>query len=370
MRTRILILAMLFLLRLFPGWLNVINAQDNRKVRVTGKGNIMYQNATKCTGYIGYYYFDIQGYCSFSRGDKISVVGTIDKRLIDIFFGNLWLSSAKIDVNASASKVSVLDESRSSIFDKFRENLTARYQKIMPAKESALVAGIVLGDKSSISKEFNDEMIKSGTIHIVVASGYNVLLVGGTLLSLFFWVVRRKAATVLAILGMVGYALLTGAGSPVIRAVIMAGMVYLGAVIGRRQLGWWTLLLTGWSMVMVDVSQLKSASFQLSIAASVGLLVVEPWLKSISDVLRSRLIHIFSNIGILTTFSTLLMTAPIIWWHFGRFSLVGLVSNIFVLPIIPILMILGVLVLILPVFSWPIYILAHLAVILIGWFGA
>ena len=45
-------------------------------------------------------------------------------------------------------------------------------------------------------------MVKSGTIHIAVASGYNLLLVGGTVLSLLFWILSRKRATVVALVVM------------------------------------------------------------------------------------------------------------------------------------------------------------------------
>jgi predicted membrane metal-binding protein len=58
-----------------------------------------------------------------------------------------------------------------------------------------LVAGILLGYKKDIGHIFYEQMINSGTVHIAVASGYNIMLVGGTILSVCFWIMNRKKAT-------------------------------------------------------------------------------------------------------------------------------------------------------------------------------
>ena len=370
MKIRILILLLLLILRLAFNYLKVNEYKDNSKIRLVGDIDKIVQNTSKCIISIDIFVFESDGYCQFSQGDKISVIGTTTKRLIDNIFGNIWLSSAVIDKITTENSKPITEHDLGDFFSDFRENLSSKLSQSLPARESALLAGIVLGDKKGITREFYQEMVNSGTIHIVVASGYNILLVGGTLLSLLFWIGKRKIVTWIAIIGMIFYALLSGGEAPVVRAVIMASMVYVGAVMGRRQLSWWALLLAGWIMILFDISILKSASFQLSMSASVGLMIVEPWIRERIDRLNSRMIQIFIDVGLLTTISTMLVTAPVIWWHFGRFNPVGLISNIFILPLVPPLMILGVLVLLFSgVFSLPTYLLAHLAVLVINIFG-
>jgi predicted membrane metal-binding protein len=76
------------------------------------------------------------------------------------------------------------------------------------------------------------------------------------------------------------------------------------------------------------------------------------------------------KLSLVSTASTMLLCLPILWWNFGRISLIGLVSNVLVLPLVPPLMILGVGMLVLPDFLYlPTYALAHLLVRIIEFFG-
>ena len=170
---------------------------------------------------------------------------------------------------------------------------------------------------------------------------------------------------------MVFYALLAGGDPPVVRAVYMAGLMYLGQSLGRGTKSGWVLTLTAWVMLMIDPVLLSSASFQLSVAASYGLMVVEPWLsKKLVAVVGDGLINFAGSIGLTTTVSTMLLTMPIIWWHFGRMSLVSIVSNILILPFVPPMMMFGAGMLLFPgIFSLPVYALSHWIVLMIRFFG-
>lgn len=235
----------------------------------------------------------------------------------------------------------------------------------MPKKEAGLLAGIILGDKTDIGYDFYQEMVRSGSIHIVVASGYNVLLVGSVTLTLLFWFWKRRLAIWLAITLMVFYAILAGGEPPVVRAVLMAGFLYLSQSVGRMVDSVWFLFLSIWIMLVWEPGMITSVSFQLSVAASFGLMVIAPKLTN-----RYSLTRLENWTGLVSTASTMLLTAPILWVNFGRFSLIGLVSNVLILPLVPPLMLLGVGMLVLPDFLYlPTYALAHLLVRLIGFFG-
>ena len=251
-------------------------------------------------------------------------------------------------------------------------SLVSRYKKFLPEPEAGLVAGVVLGYKKDIGQDFYDQMIRSGAVHIAVASGYNILLVGGLVLSVCFWFWRRSKAVIAALMAMIFYALLAGGEAPVVRAVWMAGFMYLGQVMGRGSLSYWSLMLTAWVMLMIEPALIASASFQLSVAASFGLMVIEPWMSRRAEkVVGEKLIGFLGSSGVMTTLSTMMVTLPIIWWHFGRMSLIGIVSNILILPMVPPLMILGAGMLVAPVvFSVPVYALAHWIVLVINFFGS
>jgi competence protein ComEC len=187
-----------------------------------------------------------------------------------------------------------------------------------------------------------------------------------------FWIFKRNIATLVSITAMTFYAVLAGGDPPVVRAVWMAGFLYLGQLIGRGSVSVWILSLTSWLMLMIDPSLIFSVSFQLSVAASYGLMVVEPWMSSkLNKLMGDGLIGLCAKTGLLTTISTMMMTMPVLWWHFGRMSLIGVLSNSLILPIVPVVMIFGAGMLVLPQVFWlPAYVFVHWIVLVIKFFGA
>ncbi|MBI2326219.1 ComEC/Rec2 family competence protein [Candidatus Collierbacteria bacterium] len=261
--------------------------------------------------------------------------------------------------------------------DNWRMKLVGVAARNLPEPEGALVLGVVLGYKSSLSREFYQSLINSGTVHMVVASGYNIMVVAGLALSGFLFFVSRGWASVLAIGVMIFYVILTGGEISVVRAALMGSMVFVGAVLGRGAKAWWSLALAVWLMLMIDPSIVGSISFQLSVAATFGVTVLAPYFKKRLEESGASLAGLVEKLDLTTSFSALILTWPIIWFHFGRGSLISLVSNAVILPLVPLLMAFGGLMLaggalfgpMAMLISWPTYALAHLMVILVRLFG-
>ena len=370
MKWRVFLLIIVLLFRFILGFLDSSKYHQYSKIRVTGNIDNIYRNDTKCIIVVGRFWIDYRNDCFFSQQVEVQVLGRVNSGVIDRFLGRLWLDSAELLVLEDGYAIKPREGMFTSYLSSIRENSVNVYRRYLSVPESSLVAGIVLGYKNDIGQQMNELMIKSGTIHIAVASGYNIMLVGGTVLSICFWVMKRKWASLVAILAMLFYALEAGGEPPVIRAVIMAGAVFGASLVGRRALTWWILLITGWVMVLIEPWLLVNVSFQLSMAASVGLMIVEPLIRKLLSSGHEKLSEVLGGSGILTSLATMVTTAPIIWWQFGRMSWIGIVSNILILPLVPILMITGALMQVFPsVFSWPTYVVAHWMVGVIRFFG-
>jgi len=260
---------------------------------------------------------------------------------------------------------------------RWRENLAAIGARHLPEPESALVLGVVLGYKSALSPDFYQALINSGTLHMVVASGYNVTVVAGLVLSVCLFFFRRRGATLLAILVLFFYILLAGGEVSIIRAAVMGSIVFVAKTFGRASKGWWSLMLALWAMIMLSPVVVGSISFQLSAAATFGVIVLTPHLTRRVTQSGAVASGFMAKIDLMTTVGALLATWPVIWFHFGRGSLVSLFSNSLILPLVPILMALGALMLasglvfapLANFLSWPTYAVAHLVVILVNWFS-
>lgn len=370
MKQRVILLFFILFFRFSLGWVESTRFENNTLVRVSGNINNIYQKESKCIIVVGRFWSVTEKDCYFSLNAKYRIVGKVKGGVIDRFLGRLWLNNAEISLFDENENLVEKMSNTQSILVFVRENIVGKYRKYLPEPESGLVAGIVLGYKKDIGQAFYEQMIKSGTIHIAVASGYNIMLVGGTVLSICFWIMNRKKASVVAILAMLFYALEAGGEPPVIRATVMAGVVFVAAIIGRKVISWWILLLAGWLMVLIEPLLLVNVSFQLSMAASFGLMVVEPLLRKILSTNHEKLEGVLAGSGVLTSLSTMVMTAPIIWWNFGRMTWISILSNILILPLVPILMFFGAAMQVLPnIFQYPTYIVAHFMVEVIRFFG-
>ena len=372
MKWRVIFLIIIILFRFSLGWFKSSRFEQYSEIGVSGNIDKIYQYNSKCIIIVGRFWSDSRENCAFSRNSRVRVVGRVRSRVIDRFLGRIWLDSVKLSVLEKAEDRYFFSWFSLAIFRSMRENIVDIYRKYLPIPESGLVAGIVLGYKKDIGRDFYDQMVRSGTVHIAVASGYNIMLVGGTVLSVCFWFLRRKWASIVGVLMMLLYALEAGGEPPVIRAVIMASVVYLSFVVGRRATSWWTLLVTGWMMILIEPLLLVDVSFQLSMAASVGLMIVDPFLSRV--VCRNggeKLTTVLGGTGVITSVATMVVTAPVIWWHFGRMSMIGILSNILILPFVPILMVFGAAMQVLPaVFYLPTYVIAHWMVGVIRFFGS
>ena len=214
----------------------------------------------------------------------------------------------------------------------FQQSVALFASRLLPAKEAALLAGIVVGAQDNFPDNFVEILRKTGTIHIVVASGSNITLLAIVLLSLLALFLKRRLATYF-LLGFIWfYAFLTGFQPPIIRASVMISLIYLGQGLGRVVEAKRILFLAAGIMFLFRPSILSAISFQLSFASVAGLLYLQPKLKTQKGILSSEAVS--------ATLACQLATLPLMVNNFGQVNLFSVFANMLVLWTVP--MILGV----------------------------
>lgn len=225
-------------------------------------------------------------------------------------------------------------------FSIVRERISERIARTFPRPSSDLLTGILIGTNPGFSSELRDAFQRTGLMHIVAVSGSNLALV-----SIFFFRMMlmfkaaRWASSLLVIVGLVGYTLLTGASSSTIRACVMAGLGLLAPLLGRVSVSVNAILIAAASMIAVTPSALvDDLSFQLSFLATIGLVALSPHLER-------YFVWVPSRFGMRTTLSQTLsaiaLTTPLVLMVFHTVSLVAVLANIIVVPLIPFIMIGG-----------------------------
>jgi competence protein ComEC len=232
-----------------------------------------------------------------------------------------------------------------------RRNLQGTVYDLFPEPEASLLSGILLGIESGISPEVRDAFNATGTTHIIAISGFNITIIAGLFLTFFGRTFGSRKGMLTAGVGILVYTLLVGADPAVVRAAIMGGLSLLALRLGRRTHGLASLGAAAVVMTAVQPATLYDVGFQLSFAATLGLILYadplqagfETWLKRRWTVAPSRAAALGGPVGeyFLFTLAAQVTTLPLTAFYFHRLSLASVLANPAILPAQPAVMVLG-----------------------------
>ncbi|MBM4166820.1 MAG: DNA internalization-related competence protein ComEC/Rec2 [Ignavibacteria bacterium] len=228
-----------------------------------------------------------------------------------------------------------------------RKWMSTQLDTFISSREGNFLKGLLLGDRSEIDSEAKTAFINAGVMHILAVSGSNVLFII-LIFSSIFSAIRLPAKLSFAIqcFALVFYIFLTGESASVTRAVIM-GIIYL---IGKEYElftdNYNTIATAALIVLLFDARQLFDAGFQLSFAAVFSLAFFYPKLKSLDQFfslkLRTATLFKFLWVTFSATFAATLGTLPFTTLYFEKISVIGLLTNLFVIPFSGLLLALGV----------------------------
>ncbi len=259
---------------------------------------------------------------------------------------------------------------------KVKDEFAAAIETMLPPPQSDLGLGLLLGIKQALGEDLEDAFLRTGLIHIVVLSGYNVMLVIAFFWWASSWFLPLRGRVVFSLVGIILFAVMVGLSATVVRASIMAGILLLAKFIGARYDVLRALLFAGLVMVLINpYLLLYDLGFQLSFMATLGLVLFLPFFESdlATDTRQVRLRDIF-----LATLVTQLFVLPLLIFHIGEVSLVAVAVNVLVLPIVAVAMgltfITGLVALVSTSLAFPVAFLANLIlsyiVTVVTWFDS
>ncbi len=217
----------------------------------------------------------------------------------------------------------------------FRRKFAAGLQSAVPEPLGSLGLGILIGQRTTLPDQLNQDLSDVGLTHIVAVSGYNLTII--VVLARQLLAKRSKYQSTMVTLGLIGlFLLITGNSASIVRAALVSALSlwawYYGRIIKPHLLILFAAALTaGWfpTYLWSDVG------WHLSFLAFVGVLIVAPLFKQ--RFLPRKKPKIILQL-VLETSAAQIMTLPIIMFIFGRLSLVALLANMLVVPLIPLAM--------------------------------
>jgi competence protein ComEC len=216
---------------------------------------------------------------------------------------------------------------------RFKRAFIASFEQAVPEPAAGLGEGLLLGEKRAMGDDLEDVFRRVGIIHIVVLSGYNIMVVADWVMAALSLVLMPRARTAVGGAALSAFALMVGLSATVLRASIMAVIALIGRATGRRAAVMRTLMIAGAAMVLIDPYLLAfDPGFQLSFAATLGLILfsphVERWVRFVPETLKVREY-------VVATLSTQFMVMPLLLYLIGTFSAVAVAVNVLVLGAVP-----------------------------------
>lgn len=212
----------------------------------------------------------------------------------------------------------------------------ANTRAVLPEPHASLVAGIVFGARVGLPPDLKAAMSATGTSHLTAVSGANVAIVAGALTLLTTRLVGPMSAAAIAMAGVWLYTLMVGAPPSAARAATMASFALAAFGLGRQPDAIVGLVVAVAVLLAWDSGLAADLGFQLSVAATAGLVLLMPalerWLGWLPAAVRG---HVAMAIA------AQVATLPIVIGTFQRISLVSLPANVLAAPTIPPLMALG-----------------------------
>ena len=179
--------------------------------------------------------------------------------------------------------------------------------------------------------------------------GFNITIIAGLFTFLFNRLLGKRTGAIVSASGIITYTLLVGASPAVVRAAILGMLTLLGHQVGRRQVGLNSLAIIGALMAAITPTVLWDVSFQLSFAATLGIMLyAEPFTQAFKQFAvrftsPDKAERLAGTVGMyfLLTLAAQLTTLPLMIYYFKRISLTALIANPLILPAQPPLMVLG-----------------------------
>lgn len=316
-------------------------------------------------------------------GDKILIKGEIkipdSSRNYKGFNYREYLKTKKIFGTVESSSLAILEKECLNYIEKLVNNvqnsMKKNLNKILDEEESSLCIGILIGDRTNISEEIENDFKQSNLTHMLAVSGSHIVyIING--LTILLSKTSKKLSKIIIIIFLLFFIILTGFTSSVLRASFMGILVLISSIIYRKSDTLNNIGISSLIILIINPYIILDVGFILSFAGTLGIVLLSPNInkliniiinkfnkkmlkinnkkgkirekkelnkltnnKSIKIIIRYIIKYIFNSFSI--TLSANILIIPIMAFYFSTFSFTFWISNILAAPIMEMVTILG-----------------------------
>lgn len=214
---------------------------------------------------------------------------------------------------------------------KVRNWFSARIKKLIEEPQVNLGMSYLLGMKSGLPDDLNENLRIVGLVHIVVASGAHLSILVD-IAKKIFGRISRMASLLFSLLFILFFMAMVGWTPSILRAGVMAMLTLITWYVGRKisPIRMITLVMAG--TLLINPMFIINLGWLLSFASFGGIMIIGPrFTKFFYGDKKPG----FIGETVTTTLSATLMALPITLYYYGTISLISVVANLLILPTLP-----------------------------------
>ena len=222
------------------------------------------------------------------------------------------------------------------IFARTKHWFADRVRDFIPAPESELGLGYLMGLKSGLPEALFSALQIVGMTHVIVASGAHLGILTNAAKK-FFGKISKFASLLFSLLLIFAFVGIVGFTPSMTRAGLVSALSIIFGYVGRKFTPLRLLSFVAALTLLIEPTFFFNLGWQLSFASFFGILILAPRFQK---VLYGGKRPPWLASMLMTSISTTLVCAPILIYNFGSLSLLSLLVNLIILPTLPYAMLL------------------------------
>lgn len=212
----------------------------------------------------------------------------------------------------------------------------------------SIISALTVGYKDLLSAQIKQSFSQTGAMHVLAVSGLHVgiiYFIMNFFLSLF---IKRKGLwikSVVLILILWGYALMTGLSPSVLRASVMFSFVVIGQNMKRTKNIYNTIAASAFILLLFNPYNIVEIGFWLSYLAVLGIIFLHPKIHGLIYFGKSFFARFADNVWSLVAVSIAaqISTFPIGLYFFHQFPNYFILTNLWVIPLVSVIVYISIL---------------------------
>jgi len=289
----------------------------------------------------------ILGRKNLQLGDEIVFEGILKEPMENtnpnLYNYKLNLLSNKIYTTINIRENGILDINREdrplkyTLRDRFEKKVASTFNRYLNENNSSLMKSIVLGEYSYLEEEDITKYRELGLAHILAVSGLHIGIIAGFIVFILSRLGVKRSITIMITLTTIWfYGFLIGFPPSLLRANIMFSLIYYAFLAKEPYDPINSLFFSMFILLIINPFWIFNLGFQLSFIATFSIIYFTPKLRDFFYLYKGKIFSILY--GLLAVHIGLL---PVQAYYFNRVSIISILSNLILAPILSLCLVLG-----------------------------